>query len=340
MRFASSFHSASSRRSIGTILCEVFFVVAVIPFYSCGLRAQEGEVIGDRAELQKVLDAYDQLKTTLESYDATVECKHDRTDGAVVLGKYEISKRGSLYSLSKTIDCAKEMTHFEVEDYLDMGVGYLENVDRRVGIIKTLRRQKSDADYYAWTPLTLPLTSPIDLDCFCIMPGRSIRPLMDPANMKGIPRQVHVEKRADGNVVLTRKYQSGTVLEMIASAEFGYLLTSYRYAVHTKPGQAVDQADFTWSKLPNGKLVPKSKKYTNQLPNNTTDSRSWEVTSLTIPSTKTEIKKLSLDPPIGWKIVDLEAKTEQVIGGEEGKRVRALLDSANRVRVGFPQSPY
>ncbi len=158
--------------------------------------------------------------------------------------------------------------------------------------------------------------------------------------MKGIPRQVHVEKRADGNVVLTRKYQGGTVLEMIASAEFGYLLTSYRYAVHTKPGQAVDQADFTWSKLPNGKLVPKSKKYANKFPNNTTDSRSWEVTSLTMPSTKTEIKKLSMNPPVGWRIVDLDSKTEQVIGGEEGKRVRALLDSANRVRVGFPQSPY
>ncbi len=74
MRFAPSVHSASSRRSIGTIRCGVFFAVVLIPFYSCGLRAQEGaqegSVIGDRSELQKVLDAYDQLSASILSWAA------------------------------------------------------------------------------------------------------------------------------------------------------------------------------------------------------------------------------------------------------------------------------
>jgi len=66
----------------------------VILFFTRGLQAQEGEVIGDRAELQKVLDAYDHLRATLESYDATVECKSVNvvnSERIEARGEYEIS---------------------------------------------------------------------------------------------------------------------------------------------------------------------------------------------------------------------------------------------------------
>ena len=345
MRFATFNCSGRFGSSFSTVHRAAMFQVAVILFCSCGLEAQEGEVIGDRAELQKVLDAYDQLRATLESYDATVECKSVNVANGQTLevqGEYEISKRGSLYNLSKVIDIIdfdKNGRHFESQDYLDTSIGYSENVESRVGIIMTSQKEKVDADVYTWTPLVLPLTSPIDLDCFCIRHGRPFRPMMDPENMRGIPRQIHVETAANGNVILTRKYPSGTVLEMIASAENGYLLTSYRFVVHTKPEQGVEQADFTWSKRSDGSFMPKSKSYRQKLKENS-ESRTWLVTSLTTPSAKTEIKKFSLNPPVGWKIVDVQTKAEKVIGGEEGKRVRALLDSTNRVQIVLPNAPY
>ena len=287
MRFPPFIRTAAFGSSVSKMHFAALTQVAVILFFSCGLQAQEGEVIGDRAQLQKVLDAYDQLKATLESYDATVECNMVNLEGLEVHGKYEIVKHGSLYSLSKVIDVTKEKAHFEKEDYLDMSLGYLENVDSRLGIIKTSRREKSDADVYSWTPLTLPLPSPIDLDCFCIRHGRSFRTMIDPANMKGKPRQVHVETASNGNVILTRKYPSGSVIEMIASAENGYLLTSYRDAVQSKPEYGLQHVDFTWSKLPNGKFTPKSKNFTHKFTDKS-ESRSWVVNSLTTPAAKKE----------------------------------------------------
>jgi len=85
------------------------------------------EVIGDRKELQKVFDAYDRLRVSLESYDASVEGVIEM-DKRVVKGKYDISKRGSLYSLSTVSqNIPSEGTppiDIAHEHYLDSSRGY------------------------------------------------------------------------------------------------------------------------------------------------------------------------------------------------------------------------
>ena len=299
---------------------------------STELCAQEAKVIGDRSELQKVLDAYQQLTATLESYDATVECSYQFAGGPEILGKYSISKKGSIYGVEADED--KESMHFNTLYYLDAKLGMYESVDSRMGVIKTSRRDKANT-VVEWTPMAAPLTSPIDIDCCCMRDGYHFRSLIDPDHMKGITREIGVEKAANGNIVMTRKYPSGKTLELIASPEFGYLLISYRDVVQTKPEFGTQRVDFSWSKLPDGKFAPKSKKFIHEFPTRT-DSRSWEVTSFAVPSAKTEPKRYSLSPPVGWKIIDLQTKAEKVIGGEEGKRVRALLDSVNRVQIDLP----
>ena len=300
---------------------------------STALCAQEVKVLGDRSELQRVLDAYKQLTVTLESYDAAVECSFQFGGSPLILGKYSISKKGSIYDVAVDID--KENMHFNIIYYLDAKLGLFESVDSRNGVIKTSRKDKAKWVVSEWAPMAVPLTSPIDIDCCCIRDGYHFRSLIDPEYLKGITREIGVEKAANGNIVLTRKYPSGKTHELIASPEFGYLLVSYRDVVQTKPEQGTLSVDFSWLKLPDGKMVPKSKKFTHQFPTRT-DSKTWEVTSFSVPSTKTEMKKYSLSPPVGWKIIDLETKAEKVIGGEEGKRVRALLDSVNRVQIELP----
>ena len=301
------------------------------------LVAQEVEVIGDRKELQKVFDAYDRLRVSLESYDASVEGVIEM-DKRVVKGKYDISKRGSLYSVSTVSqNIPSEGTppiDIAHEHYLDSSRGYHEEVDARKGVIRIfgdLGDESNPVDS-RWSPLKSPFHAPLDRECSWFGMPNPFRPTFDPETMKGTTRQLTIEKKTNGDIVLVRKLPSERKIEAIASAEFGHLLVSIHSNIGTD--ERMEQVKYAWSKLPNGNCVPKSRAY---LLDSTKVhlAQSWEVTRLTTPGPKKDIVQPSLNPPVGWKIIDAspKANSEFVIGEEEGKHVRGLLDSVKRVRA-------
>jgi hypothetical protein len=315
---------------------------ALIPIcFVTTLVAQEVDVIGDRNELRKVFDAYDRLRVSLESYDASVEGVEEM-DKRVVKGKYDISKRGSLYTVSTVSQNVPtegtppiDIAH---EHYLDSNRGYHEEVDTRKGIIRIFGAQGDQANPLdsRWSPLVTPFHAPFERECFWFSVPNPFFMMFDPEKIKGATRQLTIEKNSNGDILLIRKFPSGSKTEAIASAEFGHLLVSI-YSTVGNNGR-MEQVKYSWTKLPNGSFAPKSKTY---LVDSTIlhHAQSWEVTRLTTPGPKKDIVKSSLNPPVGWKIIDTDTKAEKVIGGEEGKRVRGLLDSVDRVGIGTRNQP-
>ncbi len=307
-----------------------FIYIAMFCTLAPQLLAQDGEVIGSRNDLQLVLDAYDKLRMSFDSYDASVICNSDHENGALHTGQVEISKRGPLYYVVFRSQAAVDGRDGVTDYFLDASRFYIEKVDSRQGIIRVSHPTKPVLGLYKWIPMTSGFPSPIDIDSFCFGYGDPFDSLIDPDKMKGKLRQIIVEKNFSGNIVLTRKYPSGYIIEAIASVESGYLLTSLRDVVQPNDNRSMQSAEYSWQKLENGEFAPKSKKYSHQFPKNP-QRYEWEVTKLTFPSARTDFKMPSQNPQVGWKIIDTATKSEKVIGGEEGKRIRSLLDSVKRV---------
>ena len=312
------------------------------PFFGTSLLAQDDgvtvEVKGDRKEAQKVFDAYEKLRTTMESYDATVEAVEEVGPIRDLKGKCEIAKSGNLYLVS-TISNNSPTNGGPVVDiardhYLDSSRGYHEETDGRKGIIRISKSRGDQSNPFdsRWSPLVAPFHAPIDRECFWLGSSYPFLHLFHPEKMKGTTRELVILTSSNGDVVLTRKFPPGREIVATASAEFGYLMVSLRDSDKEDEGRT-EQMTYSWSKLPDGRIVPKSKTYSLDSPK-IHMGQSWKVTRLTIPSTKTEFIKPSLNPPVGWKIIDTESKAEKIIGGEEGKRVRGLLDSVDRVGIG------